>query len=746
MTSLRQTSSSYTSSSASCASRSIGVVAAARRLAASRCRMWKRFAWRPCSAASIAAAAAGVHPAGRQRQRQPQLDRRRPASGSSRPRSSSSALVLSGRDRAGRKRAHAGPLDARRWCPCSCPVGGLLHRPRPGRPRPRHRAGPAADPRRACSSPPGPRRGCSPSPAAPWPALVVASWCVTSANRMARIDAWLGGAVLRPATAPATRPSTAGTPWPTAAGGASASARAGRSGLAARGAQRLHLRDHRRGARAARHARRAGACSRSWPGPATGWSRAPTTCSSGSRRPRSWPGSSVQALINIGAVIGLLPVIGVPLPLVSCGGSALHHHACSRSACCSRSRAPSPAAARRCRPGVGVAAPLARRPAGPSPGADADDAPDRPVGPARRRRHGRARLAAARPGRLPAPARPATCGSPRSAPPTGSRRGWCRRAATRCATVPKVPFPRRPDDRPGSGCPARCAAPSARPARRSTKPAPRSSSASAATSRPRPTSPRAGGGIPIVVHEQNARPGLANRLGARLTPVRGHHVRRHARCRTPPSSGCRCGARSRLLDRAARRDEALARLRPADTRPTLLVTGGSLGAQRLNDDLRGAASTTCAPPACRCCTSAAWARSSSPAPTRSGAAVRRAAVLDRMDLAYAAADLVVGRAGANTVCELTAVGLPAVYVPLPIGNGEQRLNAGRVVAAGGGLLVDDAELTPAWVGRHPAAAARRRRPAADHGRRGGRGGRARGRRARSPTWSAPPHAHGRHRR
>ena len=55
------------------------------------------------------------------------------------------------------------------------------------------------------------------------------------------------------------------------------------------------------------------------------------------------------------------------------------------------------------------------------------------------------------------------------------------------------------------------------------------------------------------------------------------------------------------------------------------------------------------------------------------------------------------RAGANTVCELTAVGLPAVYVPLPIGNGEQRVNAADVIAAGGGVLADDAEVTPAWV-------------------------------------------------
>ena len=44
-----------------------------------------------------------------------------------------------------------------------------------------------------------------------------------------------------------------------------------------------------------------------------------------------------------------------------------------------------------------------------------------------------------------------------------------------------------------------------------------------------------------------------------------------------------------------------------------------------------------------------------------------------------------------------ALGLPAVYVPLPIGNGEQELNAADVIAAGGGLLVKDADLTPTWV-------------------------------------------------
>ena len=71
--------------------------------------------------------------------------------------------------------------------------------------------------------------------------------------------------------------------------------------------------------------------------------------------------------------------------------------------------------------------------------------------------------------------------------------------------------------------------------------------------------------------------------------------------------------------------------------------------------------------------------------------------VDRMDLAYAAADFALCRAGAMTCAELTAVGLPAAYVPLPIGNGEQRLNAVPIVQRGGGMLVNNADLTPEWI-------------------------------------------------
>ncbi len=201
--------------------------------------------------------------------------------------------------------------------------------------------------------------------------------------------------------------------------------------------------------------------------------------------------------------------------------------------------------------------------------------------------------------------------------------------------------------------------------------------------------------IPIVVHEQNARPGMANRLGARMTRF---VATTFASTALPHSTliGMPLRREIALLDRASNRAEGLAHFRLEDHRPTLLVTGGSLGAQQLNttfaarvDELRAHG--------IQVLHISGLGKEFVPATTMAGPPYVVAAYADRMDLAYAVADLVVARAGANTVCELTAVGLPAVYVPLPIGNGEQRLNAGDVVAAGGGLLVDDSALSVEWI-------------------------------------------------
>ncbi|RIK11983.1 MAG: undecaprenyldiphospho-muramoylpentapeptide beta-N-acetylglucosaminyltransferase [Acidobacteria bacterium] len=202
--------------------------------------------------------------------------------------------------------------------------------------------------------------------------------------------------------------------------------------------------------------------------------------------------------------------------------------------------------------------------------------------------------------------------------------------------------------------------------------------------------------VPIVIHEQNARPGLANRLGARFTD---HVATTFASTQLPGATrlGLPLRAEIRDLDRAAVRPEALAHFGLVPDRPTLLVFGGSLGAQRLNQAFSAAAADLLSAGVQVLHLTGAGKDVEVPAAAPGGARYVAMHYTDRMDLAYAAADLAVCRAGAGTVCELSAVGVPAVYVPLPIGNGEQRLNAAGVVDAGGGLLVEDAEVSPDWV-------------------------------------------------
>lgn len=204
--------------------------------------------------------------------------------------------------------------------------------------------------------------------------------------------------------------------------------------------------------------------------------------------------------------------------------------------------------------------------------------------------------------------------------------------------------------------------------------------------------------LPIVIHEQNARPGLANRLGARMTP---YVATTFAATSLPHAHTVGMPLRQEIsgLDRKASRAAAMAHFGLDPARRTLLVFGGSLGAQRLNEAFSAVASDFARVGVQVLHLTGAGKEVVVDASSDGGdpARYRTVAYTDRMDLAYAAADLAVCRSGAVTVCELAAVGLPAIYVPLPVGNGEQRLNAASVVAAGGGQLVDDGDVTPAWV-------------------------------------------------
>ena len=202
-------------------------------------------------------------------------------------------------------------------------------------------------------------------------------------------------------------------------------------------------------------------------------------------------------------------------------------------------------------------------------------------------------------------------------------------------------------------------------------------------------------GVAIALHEANARPGMANRLGARLTPFVGTAFRA---ARLPHARFVGMPLRRELesLDRPTQRREALEFFGLSRSRPTLLVTGGSQGAKHINEVVNAAAATIIG---------AGWqilhvTGERSPLPPTELAHYLIVPYCDRMDLALAAADLAVARAGAATVSEFSALGVPAVYVPLAIGNGEQRLNARDVAEAGGALVVENAEFTPRWILDH----------------------------------------------
>ena len=229
-------------------------------------------------------------------------------------------------------------------------------------------------------------------------------------------------------------------------------------------------------------------------------------------------------------------------------------------------------------------------------------------------------------------------------------------------------------------------------------------------------------GIPIVVHEQNARAGMANRLGARWATVVATAYDDTGLTVGSEAELVRVGlplrpAISRLIEarekdpRVSRRDCAQALGLDPD-REIVVVTGGSLGAVSVNvavscaarELLRHAQVVHLTGRGKDVDVRAMVARQAGAdvvndvGPTSAGQGDYHVApYLERIDLAFGCADLVICRSGAGTVCELSALGVPAVYVPLPIGNGEQRFNAAPVVEAGGGLLVSDEEFTPSWV-------------------------------------------------
>lgn len=206
--------------------------------------------------------------------------------------------------------------------------------------------------------------------------------------------------------------------------------------------------------------------------------------------------------------------------------------------------------------------------------------------------------------------------------------------------------------------------------------------------------------IPLVVVEQNRRPGAANRLVGRF--ARAAAV---AFPGTPLPRAVECGNPVRPefaeIDRAsdgaaARRVKGL----PAD-RVVVAVVGGSLGARRLNEAMieavRGELASDSRLAIHHVLGHRDWealTNDVAPVSDPEGSWYRPVDYEDDMPTLFAAADLAVCRAGASTVFELAAAGLPAILVPFPAATGDhQTANARAASEAGGAVLVPDAEIS-----------------------------------------------------
>ena len=207
--------------------------------------------------------------------------------------------------------------------------------------------------------------------------------------------------------------------------------------------------------------------------------------------------------------------------------------------------------------------------------------------------------------------------------------------------------------------------------------------------------------LPLVIHEANARAGLANQLGARYATSVATTFSR-TKLGVAVVTGLPMRPALAGLDRPQQRAGARVELGLDPERPCLLVSGGSLGAQHLNQALADLAGPLLASGAqVLHLTGKGKAEVLHEALTQVEGSQHYHILeyLDRMELAMAAADLAVCRAGAGTVCELACAALPSVLVPLAIGNGEQRHNAFELVQAGGAEVVADAAF-PKWAAQY----------------------------------------------
>lgn len=199
-------------------------------------------------------------------------------------------------------------------------------------------------------------------------------------------------------------------------------------------------------------------------------------------------------------------------------------------------------------------------------------------------------------------------------------------------------------------------------------------------------------GIPTVIQEQNSYPGITNKLlAARAKKICVAYD--GLELYFPKEKLVKTGnpVRQDLMEIESKRPDAIASLGLKEGVKTLLVLGGSLGARKINQLIASQLEyfKTQEIQVIWQCGKLYYEDYKK----YEGDAVRVLSFIDRMDYAYAAADVIVSRAGASSVSELALVGKPVVFIPSPnVAEDHQKKNALSIVNAGGALMIEEREV------------------------------------------------------
>jgi len=209
--------------------------------------------------------------------------------------------------------------------------------------------------------------------------------------------------------------------------------------------------------------------------------------------------------------------------------------------------------------------------------------------------------------------------------------------------------------------------------------------------------------VPFVIHEQNAKPGWANRIGAHLTPwsaisypIKGGKLKRARITGLPLRADVLAALSQAAPDWSSARKSAQQQLRNryhlADTGPLLFIFGGSQGSQAINAVIDAARERLQE----REISIIHGVGRNNPLP-RADSRYVALGYIEEMALHYLAADIVISRSGAVTCAEVNALGRFALFIPLPVGNGEQAHNAEQLVSQSRAEILTQAEFTSEWL-------------------------------------------------